>query len=249
MASIIDNIYRKETNEKLGVIIKQQPIENIVFEGGGPKGLVYVGAINKLAERGLLKNVKNVGGSSAGAMTALTVGLGYNAEQIKKIISQADISSFLDISEAPSSCVKSIKNVVSNLFGSETQGSGVYLGNELRKWAKTVIIARFKGEKYEPLKQELSQKEITFKILEECRQAFPELGIKKIAFTGTNYTDAKLEVFDFDKTPDMPVDLAVRISMSLPWFFQSVKYQGKEYMDGGCLNNYPMFIFNTHPYF
>jgi NTE family protein len=246
----------------LGVIIKQQPIENIVFEGGGPKGLVYVGAINELEERGILKNVKNVGGSSAGAMTALAVGLGYNAQKIKNIISQADISSFLDTSDAPSSYwITSTKHGLSNLFGAEKQGKGYYLGNKLKQWAKDVILGRFKlaqqekekngenGKKYESIVQDLSEKDITFKILEECRQNCPELGIKKIAFTGTNYTDAKLEVFDFDKTPDMPVDLAVRISMSLPWFFQSVKYKGKEYMDGGCLNNYPMFIFNTPPYF
>lgn len=245
---LINNIYDKG-NGILGIIIKQPPIENLVFEGGGPKGLVYVGAIQKLEEKGVLKDVKNIGGSSAGAMTALAVGLGYNAQEIKNIISQADISSFLDTSNTSSCWITSIKQGVSNLFGSEDQGKGVFLGNKLKEWAKKVILERFNGEKYEPLKQDLAKKDITFKILEECRQAFPELGIKKIAFTGTNYTDAKLEVFDFEKTPDMPIDLAVRISMSLPWFFQSVKYQGKEYMDGGCLNNYPMFIFNTPPYF
>ncbi|QSJ15509.1 hypothetical protein JYQ62_27265 [Nostoc sp. UHCC 0702] len=38
MASLINNMYRKP-NGNLGVIIKQKPIENLVFEGGGPKGL------------------------------------------------------------------------------------------------------------------------------------------------------------------------------------------------------------------
>jgi NTE family protein len=88
----IDNIYHKP-NGKIGVIVQQPPIENLIFEGGGPKGLVYVGACQFLDEKkvinnanekkSLLENVKNVGGSSAGAMTALVVGLGYEPEKIQ----------------------------------------------------------------------------------------------------------------------------------------------------------------------
>lgn len=42
--------------------------------------------------------------------------------------------------------------------------------------------------------------------------------------------------------------LAARISASLPWFFKSVKYQGKEYIDGGLLENFPIWIFDDAAY-
>jgi predicted acylesterase/phospholipase RssA len=249
MATVIESINSKP-NGTLGVVIKQPDIKSLVFEGGGPKGLGYIGAIERLELSKILQTVENVGGSSAGAMTALAVGLGYNAKQIGEIIAKVDIKSFQDLSDTPSSSrIISVFQGFGNLAGSDSQGRGLFVGNKLRQWAKTVILERFKEAKYERFVKDISQKEITFRVLEKCRTTFPELGIKRIAFTGTNYTDARLEVFDFHRTPDMPVDLAVRISMSLPWFFQSVKYNGKEYMDGGCLNNYPMFIFNAPPYY
>ncbi len=38
----------------------------------------------------------------------------------------------------------------------------------------------------------------------------------------------------------MPVDLAVRISTSLPVFHKMMRYNGHEYIDGGCVNNFPI---------
>jgi NTE family protein len=54
-------------------------IENLVFEGAGIRGLVYGGAIAGLEAHGVLKNIRRVGGTSSGAITALLLCLGYNA--------------------------------------------------------------------------------------------------------------------------------------------------------------------------
>lgn len=49
---------------------------NLVFEGGGVKGIAYVGALEVLQEEGILQNVKRVAGTSAGAMMAVLVEIG-----------------------------------------------------------------------------------------------------------------------------------------------------------------------------
>ena len=38
---------------------------NLVFEGGGVKGIAYIGAMQILSQRGLLDDITRVGGASA----------------------------------------------------------------------------------------------------------------------------------------------------------------------------------------
>lgn len=55
--------------------------------------------------------------------------------------------------------------------------------------------------------------------------------------------------FDYIITPNMPVIIAIRASMSLPFIFGSVNYNGLTYVDGGLLNNFPVNlpIFRENP--
>ena len=38
---------------------------NLVFEGGGVKGIAYVGAMQVMDQRGFLQDIRRVGGTSA----------------------------------------------------------------------------------------------------------------------------------------------------------------------------------------
>ena len=69
---------------------------NLVFEGGGVKGIAYVGATEVLEKKGILPSIARVGGTSAGAINALLVGLNYSPTETKQILSQLDFQSFLD---------------------------------------------------------------------------------------------------------------------------------------------------------
>ena len=59
---------------------------NLVFEGGGVKGIAYVGALEVLDKEGILRNIERVAGTSAGAMVAVLVGLGYTTKEISDIL-------------------------------------------------------------------------------------------------------------------------------------------------------------------
>ncbi|MCJ9429333.1 patatin-like phospholipase family protein [Kordiimonas marina] len=63
--------------------VESGQIENLVFEGGGVRGIAYAGAVTALEAHGLLSGVKRVAGTSAGAFMALLLSLGYTPEEAR----------------------------------------------------------------------------------------------------------------------------------------------------------------------
>lgn len=51
---------------------------NLVFEGGGVKGIAYVCALQVLDAKGILHDIRRVGGTSAGAINAVLLGLNFS---------------------------------------------------------------------------------------------------------------------------------------------------------------------------
>ena len=70
--------------------------KNLIFEGGGVKGIAYVGAIKVLEEKGIMSNIVRVGGTSAGAINAVLVGLGYTSAQTLNIMNKLNFKKFMD---------------------------------------------------------------------------------------------------------------------------------------------------------
>ena len=68
---------------------------------------------------------------------------------------------------------------------------------------------------------------------------------KKLIITGVCLNDLSINYFSHETFPDMNVLKAVRISMSIPFIFKPVKFNGKLWVDGGCLNNYPIDVFDN----
>jgi len=66
-----------------------------------------------------------------------------------------------------------------------------------------------------------------------------DLTLKNLIIIGTNYTNNTEEIFSKEKTPDMSIITAVRISISIPLIFSPVFYNSCYYIDGGLKNNFP----------
>lgn len=71
-------------------------IENIAFSGGGVRIAAEVGAYSVLEEKGILKQSKRFGGTSAGAIIALMATLDYKAVELKQMIDELDFKKFKD---------------------------------------------------------------------------------------------------------------------------------------------------------
>ncbi len=69
--------------------------ENFVLSGGGVKGAGYVGWFKAAEQFGLLKNLKRIAGSSAGAITAAMIASGMSAEDFEKASNRISFWSIL----------------------------------------------------------------------------------------------------------------------------------------------------------
>src|SRR5436190_8304685 len=67
---------------------------DLVFEGGGVKGIGLAGAYSLLEERGY--RAQNVAGTSAGAITAALIAAGYTAAELREIVFGLDFRQFED---------------------------------------------------------------------------------------------------------------------------------------------------------
>jgi NTE family protein len=103
-------------------------IKNLVFEGAGMRGLAYAGVVEELEAQGILEGVEKVGGTSAGAITALMIALNYNSNEIQKILSDTEFQNFNDGGLGGISRIK-------NEFG-------WYKGEEFEKWIENIIEAK-----------------------------------------------------------------------------------------------------------
>ena len=196
--------------------------KNLVFEGGGVKGIAYVGALEILNDEGILKDIKRVAGTSAGAMVAVLVGLGYTAVEISEIMWDLNFQNFLDDTFG---YARDIDRLINEY--------GWYKGDFFRK-----LMAGF-------IKDKTGNGEATFKDLAKAKK------YKDIYLIGADLSTGFSKVFCYEKTPNVKVADAARISMSIPLFFRAVNginEDGHIYVDGGLLDNYPIKVFDHASY-
>jgi NTE family protein len=213
----------------------QQPVyKNLVLEGGGIRGFAYVGAVEILDSAGILKNLERVAGTSAGAITATMIAVGYSPAEMSRLIENLPINQFND---------GTITGGISRL----RNYFGFYKGQRLSNWIEDLI------------KKKTGDGKITFRELHEQKNT---RGYKDLYLTGSDITYRCLRIFSYENYPDMQIKDAVRISFSIPLYFEPViindagkvlkGYPDSGYhlmVDGGLLSNYPIGMFDSSRYF
>lgn len=66
---------------------------------------------------------------------------------------------------------------------------------------------------------------------------------KKLIMTATCINNKKIYYYSTDTYPEMNVIKALRMSISIPIYFTPVEYDNQMYVDGGCIDNYPIELF------
>jgi len=207
-------------------------VENLVFEGASIRGIAYAGAISELENNKILPGVKRVAGTSAGAITALMVSLGYTSNEIITIISSTNFKKFNDRTYLFAGGI----NRLNKYFG-------WYRGKQFEKWIANII------------NNKTGNPDITFLKMKQ-------LGFKDLYVTGTSLDQQKLYVFSNETFPEMQVKDAVRISTSIPFYFEPLymnntgqvfkrpkdKQNLKLMVDGGFMANFPIRLFDSSKY-
>jgi NTE family protein len=209
-----------------------------VFEGGGVKGIGLVGAIAETEARGY--TFENVAGTSAGAIVAALVAAGYRAAELKEIMSSLDYKKFRD--EGLLDHIPLIGHGLSLLTE-----KGIYEGKYFEGWIGDL----------------LREKKIsTFGDLIIREYADDPQFRYRLQVVASDISNGKMLVLPGDiknygfNPDDLGVARAVRMSMSIPFFFEPVALQNAKgnssyIVDGGLLSNFPLEVLdegeNTDP--
>jgi NTE family protein len=192
---------------------------NLVFEGGGMKGVAYAGALQALGRRGILRNIVRVGGTSAGAINACLFALGFSNSETRSLLNDLDFNNFLDDDWG---VLRDTQRLIERF--------GWYRGDYFHSWI---------GER---VAEKLGDRRATLANLTEA-------GLPELHLYGTNLSTGFGEVYSADNRPSMRIADAVRISMSVPLFFAAWRNEREDVLvDGGVLNNYPIKLFDRLRY-
>jgi predicted acylesterase/phospholipase RssA len=251
------------------VVIRPAPqLENLVLRGGGAKGIGYSAALDQMEKSGMMAGLKNLAGSSAGALTATCLACGLSASEFENGPADAlfrpgvldalkgggDLTRLypdLKMEGGIAPAVASLKVV------DQTSANSVstFLNG---KWNDAAFQAKL--QQLDPVIQvrldELRQpqnfddnrqgKMVTFGDLKALHELAPEK-FKNLTLTGWNKTDQREVYFDAKTAPDMPVAYAARISMAFPVAFKAVSIEmngeKKVFADGGIGSNMPSEVF------
>jgi NTE family protein len=193
-----------------------------VFEGGGARGIAFIGAIQAMEEEKV--EWQRLAGTSAGAVIAALLASGYKSYEIKDHLSKLDFSKLRG---------RTYLNRIP-IFGTLLElmiHLGIYKNDYLEIWMDSLLIE--KGIK-------------TFADLPE-----EKLKIIASDVTNGQMLVLPDDLDRYGMTPaDFKVSTAVMMSASLPFFFRPVIWKSKDrkksyILDGGLLSNFPIWIFDT----
>ena len=246
---------------------------DMVFEGGGAKGMAFAGALEELERQG--HSTGRLLGTSAGAITATLLAAGYDAKGLMATLEEREggqsvFSTFLappqgfSPDEVEDSVLQGLlRGLDLPLVGNATEE---WLGAQLLAAVGKLPLSRHifsfmeRGGWYssEPLVKWLRRK------LNESRLGnlggstlaeFSAATRRNLTLVASDTTNSRLLILNGQTAPELPVVQAVRMSMSIPMVWEAVNwrkewggYRGKsmagaEVVDGGILSNFPIELF------
>jgi NTE family protein len=168
--------------------------------------------LKKLEENGLLKNVREICGVSAGAWLAFMVAAGLEMHTIEILVHDIDFSI--------------VRNITPDAFLEFPETYGIDNGLNLTKFLESVMRVALKLDTH-----------LTFsglKALNLSKIAF--------RCWATDLNTCSIREFSFSKTPNVKIIDALRASMALPLYFTPVNdiITGHLLSDGALLGNLPI---------
>lgn len=221
---------------------------DMVFEGGGAKGMVFVGAMQEFEARG--HSHDRLLGTSAGAITAALLAAGYSSDEMLEALAEkkggksvfsdfmGDPGSFrdshlvqdgalakfleeIDIPLIPDAIEKHLDRAILNWMASSSTANHLFSFVELGGWYSADNFLKWISRKLDS--GEYNGKSRNFS--EMTLKQFHEATGKDLSLVGSDTTMEIMLVLNHRTAPDLPVVWAVRMSMSIPLLWQEVVWQ------------------------
>jgi NTE family protein len=218
-----------------------------VFEGGGVKGLAFVGALVAAEEELGITEWVNVAGTSAGAIIATLLAAGYTPAELKELIGGLDYRLFADYGPG-GPFIGGLRNAI--------RRRGLARGEFFRDWIGDRLGESKLGNR-DATFADVMRDDLPPDLTEDERESFGY----RLRVIASDVSEARMVVLPHDIAsfeddrgrPRRPEDLriadAVRMSMSFPFFYDPVvlRARGREHLivDGGLLSNYPVWLFDN----
>jgi NTE family protein len=195
------------------------PFQNLVFKGGGVKGIAYIGALKALENANIIQQISGFAGTSAGAITASLASCRISSDALNNFLSTTNYNDFKD-----GGGILTYLNDIANHFGPY---EGDYF---LNSWYKAF------------LSQQNIDPDITFAGVKS------QFGTNLQVYS-TDLNSQSIQEFSAEVTPNVQIAMAVRASMSIPMFFRAWQFPDSNpnnhiFVDGGVMYNYPIDSFD-----
>lgn len=205
-----------------------------MLEGGGMKGIAYAGAIEVLDSVGITPHIKQIAGTSSGALNGFLLAVGYSGKEIRYMNEHTKFGRYDQVGFP----------LISGIFRLR-RSYGYYKTDRLIEDLRNALVLK----NVDP--------EITFEELHQL--SLGSSRYKSMFVTGTNLSDQSVVVFSHFTSPQMKVIDAVNISLSIPVFYEAkflepdgrlvdrkeASDKAKVMVDGGMVANFPFFVFDT----
>ncbi|MEO0988732.1 MAG: patatin-like phospholipase family protein [Cyanobacteria bacterium J06639_14] len=211
-----------------------------VFEGGGVKGTAFLGALRCFDDAGI--QLRKVAGTSAGAITAAMVAAGFSVSELENIIGQLNYEDeFLSkkkspfiLNGSPEDDLKNPIRMLTNLLA--VRQLGQYSSAPFKNW----------------LSRQLAGQAPTFGAVSQATEENPawyKQRAIKVVISDISHGEMLVLPDDLPQAEQAGFDLAeaVRLSMSIPFFFEPGHLGDSMIVDGGILSNFPLWIYDAEP--
>lgn len=190
----------------------------LALAGGGLQAVAHIGAIKALQD--LNVKIDYISGTSSGSLVAVSYAMGFSTDEMKQIVNEY------------------YKNLTNIQKISIISAVGTYLLSK-----KVQIGGLIPGEKIETLVKMIAEKKKINNISDiQIPLAIPTVDTittKECIFISKKYN---INSDDIDYIYDIPIEKAVRASMSFPGIFTTCDYGKYNFIDGGTKDNLPIQV-------
>lgn len=191
-------------------------IKYLVFQGGGVKGLAYVGALQELDRLKMYDQIEGVAGTSAGSIVSALVSLKYPVDQIMSIMNATNMASFMDRE---------------NIFR-KLKFFGLHPGDAFLNWIKKQIRQSPLG-----LSDQATFEDFKHKGARDLHVYATDLFTRNIRHFSAEDTPKVVVAEAIRASMSIPVFFNA-------WSFSGQNPDDHIYVDGGVLLNFPLYTFD-----
>lgn len=249
---------RLTSEEKQYILSKMHPpapdgyrYADAVFEGGGIKGIALLGALRCCDDLGL--RWQKLAGSSSGSLTATLLAANFPIDLLEQELGEYDYMQLLRQKTSPLIFSGDPRDDMGfpfwmMFFLFVTRRLGQYSSKPLHCWVTSMLKSRNiktfadlnKGEKQlKVVASDISRREMLL-LPDDLNPAAPNLDCQEQALR-----EKLLKRYGLENYLDFNVADAVRLSMSIPLFFEPGKLGDYVILDGGVVSNFPLWIYDV----